>query len=168
MEGYGYKFNELPHKEKLNSSNYEAWIVSIMPSLFSTGCLPLIFGRQGGPPEQRPINPLLWGTPQWQLANQAIENWDKSNSAGYYTISLNLQSTQKFLIQQNPNAYVFQLWNLIKSHNNNNTKGHRALTRQRWLTCEQSGKVSLDDYISSYSKSYNDLLQTSIAHDAEA
>ena len=94
MEGYGYKFNELPHKE--NSSNYEAWIVSIMPSLFSTGCLPLIFGRQGGPPEQRPINPLLWGTLQWQLANQAIENWDKSNSAGYYTISLNLQNTRLY------------------------------------------------------------------------
>ena len=123
MEGYGYKFNELPHKEKLNSSNYEAWIVSIMPSLFSTGCLPLIFGRQGGPPEQRPINPLLWGTPQWQMTNQAIENWDKSNFADYYTISLNLQSTQKFLIQQNPNASVLQLWNVIKSHNNNNTKG---------------------------------------------
>ena len=96
MEGYGYKFNELPHKEKLNSSNYKAWIVSIMPSLFSTACLPLIFGRQGGPPEQKPTNPLIWGTPQWQLAKQAIEDWDKSNSARYYTISLN---TKKFLTQ---------------------------------------------------------------------
>ena len=57
---------------------------------------------------------------------------------------------------------------MIKSHNNNNTKGHRALARRRWLTCKQSGKVSLDDYISSYSKSYNDLLQTGVPHDAEA
>ena len=99
MEGYGYKFNELPHKEKLNSSNYKAWIVSIMPSLFLTGCLPLISGCQGGPPKQRPTNPWIWGTPQWQQAKQAIENWEKSNSVGYYTILLNLQNIQKFVAE---------------------------------------------------------------------
>ena len=57
---------------------------------------------------------------------------------------------------------------MIKSHNKNITKGHRALARQKWLSCKHYGKVLLDDYISSYSKCYNVLLQSGVAHDAEA
>ena len=50
MDGYGYKFNEQPAREKLAVSSYEAWSLSMGPCLFSTGCRPLIFGVRGGLP----------------------------------------------------------------------------------------------------------------------
>ena len=86
MDGYGYKFNELPAKEKLTASNYEAW--SMGPCLFSTGCRPLIFGVRGGLPVPRPVNFYTQGSQAWLDTKRDVESWDKSDKAGYQTILL--------------------------------------------------------------------------------
>ena len=59
MDGYGYKFNELPAKEKLTSINYVTRAIVMKPPLFSCGCNSLLFGSYGRPPMQRPINNFL-------------------------------------------------------------------------------------------------------------
>ena len=77
MDGYGYKFNELPAKEKLTAGNYEAWSLSMGPCLFSTDCRLLIFGVQGGPPVPRPVNFYTQGSQAWLDTKRDVENWDK-------------------------------------------------------------------------------------------
>ena len=58
------------------------------PCLFSTGCRPLIFGVRGGLPVPRPVNFYIQGSQAWFDTKKEIENWDKSDEAGYQTILL--------------------------------------------------------------------------------
>ena len=101
MDGYGYKLNELPSKEKPTASNYEAWSLAMGPCLFSTGCRPLIFGVRGGLPVPRRVNFYTQGIRACLDTKKDVENWDKSDEAGYQTILLNICPDYCFIIQQN-------------------------------------------------------------------
>ena len=141
MDGYGYKFNELPAKEKLTASNYEAWSLSMGPCLFSTGCRPLIFGVRGGPPVPRPVNFYTQGSQAWLDTKRDVENWDKSDKAGYQTILLNISPNYRFIVQQNQGVTALQLWTAIMLLNRNNTTDRRGLARQKWQSWKQSSKA---------------------------
>ena len=52
--------------------------------------------------------------------------------------------------------------------NRNNTKGHRRIARQKWQSCKQSSKQSLEEYISTYEKVQSDLLLSGVVYDREA
>ena len=159
MDGYGYKFNELPAKEKLTSSNYVTWALAMKPPLFSCGCSSLIFGSYGRPPMQRPVNNFLPNSQAFFQCRYDQDRWDRSDEAGYNTILLNVTPSQRFIVEQNPSSTTLHLWNQIRQLHRNNTNGHRGLARQKWQTCRQTQKLSLDDYISAYGKAHNELLQ---------
>ena len=144
MDGYGYKFNKLPAKEKLTASNYEAWSLSI------------------------PVNFYTQGSQAWLDTKRDVENWDKSDEAGYQTILLNISPNYRFIVQQNQGVTALQLWTAIMLLNRNNTKGHGGLVRQRWQSCKQSSKQSLDEYIAAYGKVHSDLLLLGVVYDREA
>ena len=148
---------ELHAKDKLTNSNYVEWVVNIEASLFSAGCHQIIFGQ---PPLTRP--PRLFNTFGVPSAGREniIADWNKSNQAGVFSISLNVSASKKILIQQNRQANVLELWEAIRLHHLNNTEGHNALARQKWQAFRQGPKTSLEDYITSYSGLYNALIQT--------
>ena len=137
---------ELHAKDKLTNSNYVEWVVNIEASLFSAGCHQIIFGQ---PPLTRP--PRLFNTFGVPDAGKEkiIADWNKSNQAGVFSISLNVSASQKFLIQQNRQANVLELWEAIRLHHLNNTEGHNALARQKWQAYKQGPKTSLEDDITS-------------------
>ena len=137
------------------------------PCLFSTGCRPLIFGVRGGPPVPRPVNFYIQGSQAWLDTKRDVENWDKSDKAGYQTILLNIRPSYRFIVQQNQGATALQLWTAIKQLNRNNTKGHRGLARQKWKSCKQSSKQSLNEYIAAYGKVHSDLLLSGVVYDRE-
>ena len=97
-----------------------------------------------------------------------VENWDKSDEAGYQTILLNISPDYRFIIQLNQGVTSLQLWTTIKLLNRNNTKGHRGLARQKWQSCKQSAKQSLDKHIAMYGKLHSDFLQSGVVYDREA
>ena len=105
MEGYGFRFMELHVKDKLTNSYYDEWVENIEASLFSAGCHQIIFGQ---PPLTRP--PRLFNTFSFDAGTErTIADWNKSNQAGVFSISLNVSASQKFLIQQNRQANVLEL-----------------------------------------------------------
>ena len=67
-----------------------------------------------------------------------MENWDKSDEAGYQIILLDISPSYRFIVQQNQGTTALQLWTAIKQLNRNNTKGHIGLARQKWQSCKQS------------------------------
>ena len=131
--------------------------MNIEASLFSAGCHQIIFGQ---PPLTRP--PRLFNTFGVPDAGteRIIADWNKSNQAGVFSISLNVSASHKFLIQQNRQANVLELWEAIRLHHLNNTEGHNVLVRQKWQAYKQGPRTSLEDYITSYSRLYNALIQT--------
>ena len=89
------------------------------PCLFSTGCRPLIFGVRGGLPVPRPVNFFTQGSKAWLDTKRDVENWDKSNEAGYQTILLNISPNYRFIVQQNQGVTSLQLWTAIMLLNRN-------------------------------------------------
>ena len=73
MDGYGYKLNELSSKGKLNNTNNEIWAFDIQPYIFATGCLPMIYGYNGGPPYPCPVNFHPRGSQAWLDCKSDIE-----------------------------------------------------------------------------------------------
>ena len=78
------------------------------------------------------------------------------------------QSEHRFIVQQNQGVTALQLWTAIKQLNRNITKTHRGLARQKWQSCKQSFKQSLDEYIAAYGKVHSDLLLLGVVYDREA
>ena len=121
------------------------------------GLSPLNFLCSGKSPVPQSFNIYTQGSQAWLDTKRDVENWDKSDEAGYQTILLHISPNYRFIVQQNQGVTALQLWTPIMLHNRNNTKGHRGLARQRWQSCKQSSKQSLDEYISAYGHSHTQI-----------